>query len=106
MGLNTRAVYIPQETYRRVAQQARKMGKAPDEWTREVIETALRMREQIRPQTTTEVLQAAGRVRPLSEALRQKIIPGVTLDEVRSALSEAIGPSLSEIIVEQRGSTL
>lgn len=56
-----------------------------------------------RPRTTTEVLQAAGRVRPLSEALRQKIIPGVTLDEVRNALSEATGPSLSEIILEQRG---
>ena len=106
MGSNTMAVYIPQETYRRVAQQARKMGKAPDEWTREVIETALQSREQTHPRTTTEALQAAGRIRPLSEALRRKIIPGVTLDEVRSALSEATGPSLSEIIVEQRGSTL
>jgi len=55
------------------------------------------------PRTTTEVLEAAGRVRPLSEALRQKIIPGVTLDEVRSALSETTGPSLSEIVLEQRG---
>ena len=106
MGLNTMAVHIPQETYRRVARQARKLGKTSDEWTREVIEMALQIREQPRPRTTIEVLQAAGRVRPLSEALRQKIIPGVTLDEVRSALSEAIGPSLSEIIVEQRGSTL
>ncbi len=106
MGLNTTAVHIPQETYRRVAQQARKMGKAPDEWTRELIETALQLREQTRPQTTAEVLQAAGRTRPLSDALRRKIIPGVTLDEVRSALLETAGPSLSQIIVEQRGSTL
>ena len=59
-----------------------------------------------RPRTTPEVLQAVGRIRQLSEALRQKIIPGVTLDEVRSALSEAAGPSRSEIILEQRGSTL
>ena len=106
MGLNTMAVHIPQETYRRVARQARKLGKTSDEWMREVIETALQVREQPHTRTTTEVLQAAGRTRPLSEALRQKIIPGVTLDEVRSALSEAIGPSLSEIITEQRGSTL
>ena len=63
-------------------------------------------REWPRPRTTTEVLQVAGRIRQLSEALRQKIIPGVTLDEVRSALSEATGPSLSEFILEQRGSTL
>jgi hypothetical protein len=106
MGLNTIAVHLPQEIYRRVARQAGKMGKAPDEWTREVIESALRTGESPRPQTTTEVLQAAGRVRPLSEALRRKIIPGVTLDEVRNALSKAAGPSLSEIIVKQRGSTL
>ena len=30
MGLNAIAVHIPQETYRRVARQARKMGKAHD----------------------------------------------------------------------------
>jgi hypothetical protein len=38
------------------------------------------------PRTSTEVLEAAGRVCPFSEALRQKIIPGVTLDEVGSAV--------------------
>ncbi len=106
MGLNTTAVYISQETYRRVTRQARKAGKAPDDWTREVIEAALQTREQARPQTTLDVLRSAGRVRPLSDALRRKIIPGVTLDEVRKALSEAPGPSLSEIIAEQRGATL
>jgi len=106
MGLNMAAVYISQETYRRVASQARKAGKAPDDWTREVIEAALQMREPIRPRTTPEVLRSAGRVRPLSDALRRRIIPGVTLDEVREALSEAPGPSLSEIIAEQRGATL
>jgi predicted DNA-binding protein len=106
MGLNTMAVHIPQETYRRVAKRARETGKAPEEWTREVIEAALQTREPSRLQTTRDVLQAAGRIHPLSEALRRKIIPGVTLDEVRSALSEAPGPSLSAIIIEQRGTTL
>ena len=71
--------------------------------SREVIETALLAREKAQPQSTAEVLRAAGRIRPLSEALRGRIIPGVTLDEIRSALSEAAGPSLSEIIDEQRG---
>jgi hypothetical protein len=41
---------------------------------------------------------------PLSPTLRNKIIPGVTLDEVRTILSQATGPSLGEIINEQRGS--
>ena len=47
--------------------------------------------------------QATGRVRPLSDALRRQIIPGVTLDEVRKALSQSAGPGLSDIIDEQRG---
>lgn len=56
--------------------------------------------------TAHEVLAAAGRLRPLSDALRNKIIPGVTLDEVRAILSQAAGPSLSDIIHAQRGETL
>jgi hypothetical protein len=55
-----------------------------------------------RPQTTREVLEASGRVRPLSERLRQKIIPGVTLAEVRTVLAQSGGSSLSEIILNQR----
>ena len=106
MRLDTMTISIPRETYRRVARQAGKMGKAPDEWTRELIETALPTHERVQPQTTAEVLQAAGRVRSLSESLRDKIIPGVTLDEVRAALTQAVGPSLSEIISKQRGSVL
>jgi len=106
MSLDTMTVHIPREIYQRVARQARQMDKALDEWTRELIETALLARERVHPQTTAEVLQAAGRVRPLSESLRHKIIPGVTLDEVRAALTQAAGPSLSEIISEQRGPTL
>ena len=106
MGLNTMTIDIPQETYRRVARQARKVGKAPDEWTRELIETALLTHEEVYPRTTAEILQAAGRVRPLSASLRHKIIPGVTLDEVRISLTQAAGPSLSEIISEQRGPAL
>ncbi len=106
MGPNTMTIHIPQETYRRVARQARKMGKAPNEWTRELIETALLIRERAHPPTTAEALQAAGRVQPLSESLRHKIIPGVTLDEVRASLTQAAGPALSEIISEQRGPVL
>jgi hypothetical protein len=44
-----------------------------------------------------------GLLSSLSEELRKKIIPGVTLEEVRAALDAAGGPSLSEIIDEQRG---
>jgi hypothetical protein len=71
--------------------------------SRELLETALKPQEVACPRTTRDVLQAAGRARPLSETLQSKIIPGVTLDEVRTILSHATGPSLSDIIQEQRG---
>ena len=79
-------------------------GRTPEALTRELIETALQTQEEARPKTAREALRAAGRVHPLSETLRRKIIPGVTLEEVRLALKQADGPSLSDIILEQRGS--
>jgi hypothetical protein len=94
---------IPQETFERLEEQARRAGKAPDVFTLELVEEALETREQTQARTAREVLQAAGRTRTLSEALRRRIIPGVSLDEVRAAMNEAAGPSLSDIILEQRG---
>ena len=94
---------IPKETYQRLAEQARRAGKAPEAFTRELVETALEAWEGAQPRTTREALQAAGRIRPLSEPLQRRIIPGVTLDEVRAAMAEAAGPSLSEIVLQQRG---
>ncbi len=86
--------------------QARRIGKAPEVFGRELLEKALWAREGAQDRTAQEVLQASGRVRPLSETLRRKIIPGVTLDEVRMALTQATGPLLSEIILDQRGPKL
>jgi hypothetical protein len=66
-------------------------------------ESALQVSEQTSPTTTREVLAAMGRIRPLSQTLRRKIIPGVSLEEVRAALTRANDPSLSKLILEQRG---
>lgn len=94
---------LPPEIYNRLEAEARQAGKAPEALGLEFIETALKTRDAAPAQTAREVLQASGRTRPLSPALRRKIIPGVTLDEVRKAVSRAAGPSLSEIILTQRG---
>ena len=104
--MNTIVIDIPSKTYRRLEEQSRKVGKTPEMLTRELLETALQAYEEVQPQTTREVLQNLGRVHPLSENLRRKIIPDVTLAEVRTTLSQAAGPSLSEIILEQRGTRL
>lgn len=101
--MSTIVIDIPPETYKRLEERARRAGKAPEALTRELLEAAIQTQEDAQPRTTREVLHTLGRIRPLSETLRRKIIPGVTLDEVRLALKQAAGPSLSEIILQQRG---
>ncbi len=101
--MSTLTIDFPQELYKRLEEQARKEGQEPEVFSRALIEFALQAREAPRSRTAREVLQAAGRGHALSDTLRGKIIPGVTLDEVRHTLSQAAGPSLSDIIREQRG---
>ena len=94
---------LPSATYKRLEEHANRVGKTPEGLSRELLETALQAREPTRSRTAHEVLHAAGRLRPLSDTLRRKIIPGATLDEVRAILTQSVGPSLSDIVQEQRG---
>jgi hypothetical protein len=101
--MNTLVVDVSEETYRLLEERARSAGKAPEVLGRELIERALRGSDLPVPRSARDVLEMADRTRPLSDTLRQRIIPGVTLDEVRTAVLEAGGRSLSEIVLEQRG---
>lgn len=101
--MSTIIIDLSPETYKQLEEQAQRAGQAVEVWSRELLETALKSSEVVLPRTTREVLQAAGRARSLSETLRRKILPGVTLDEVRAILAHAAGPSLSDLIQEQRG---
>jgi hypothetical protein len=91
------------EAYKRLEEQARNAHQSPEALGRTLLEVALQAQETLAPKTAREVLQAAGRVRSLSTTLRGKIIPGITLDEVRAALTHAASPPLSDLIREQRG---
>ena len=101
--MHTITINLSPEIYQRLAAQARQVGQAPEALSRALLETALQAREAAQSRTVRDVLDAAGRLRPLSATLRRKIIPGVTLDEVRIILTQASGPALSDIIQEQRG---
>ena len=101
--MSTIVIDIPPETYKRLQEHARKAGRTPQAWTRDLLEAALAAHKQSQPTTAKEALQAAGQVESLSDALRRRIIPGVTLEEVRQALTQADGCSLSDIILEHRG---
>jgi hypothetical protein len=73
--------------------------------TQEIVERALGEPAQsdAEPPSARQILENAGRVRPIGAALRSRIIPGVTHEEVRAALGRASGPALSEILLAQRG---
>ena len=101
--MSTIVIDLSSEAYHQLKEQADRAGQAPETYTRQLVEATLQTRTASQWRTTRQVLEAAGRVRPLSEPLRRKIIPGVTLDEVRAVLNRAKGPSLSQIIAEQRG---
>ena len=101
--MHTTSVTLPAATYKRLEERAQRAGKEPEGLMKELLEHALQAQEQAHPQTARQILQASGRVRPLSETLRRKIIPGVTLDEVRASLSRAGGPALGDILLEHRG---
>lgn len=107
MAMNEKeiTVRLPLVPYHRLQTLARQAGKTPESLTREIVERALEEPPSsalCTPQTARQVLEAAGRVRPLSPTLRQKIIPGVTLEEVQAALDKTDGPPLSEIVLQQR----
>jgi hypothetical protein len=102
-------VTITDETYQQLWRRAVKCGKPVQAVIRESLEATLApdadVTEPDQPvRSAREVLEAAGHLRQLGPTLEQMIIPGVTLEEVVEELSRAGGPSLSEIILEQRGS--
>jgi predicted transcriptional regulator len=102
LPIDAMTIDIPIEVYQKLAEKARKLGKDPQVLGCELLESAL-ARETAPREAVREALQARGRLHPLGEVLRRRITPGISLDEVRQALKQAAGASLSEIVVAQRG---
>jgi hypothetical protein len=93
---------LPYQRLRRLAEES---GRSPESLTQEIVERALAaaaVPEAAPATVASRILAATGRVREVSPALRGRIIPGVTLDEVRAALDATGDPSLSEIVLRQR----
>jgi plasmid stability protein len=112
--------------YQQLRQRAQEAGKSPEALSRELLGAALQSqpaRDVGKPpaalspeppertqvpeappvRSAREILRQSGMLSELSPYLQSKIIPGVTLEEVQEALTQAGGPPLSDIIIEQRG---
>ena len=102
--METVVLHLSRQSYKDLQEQAHRAGKPVEVFTRDILEDALQQTGTQSPaKTTREILEAGGRLRPLGEHLKRRIIPGVTLEEVRETLKRSGGPSLSELILEQRG---
>jgi predicted DNA-binding protein len=96
-------VELSPEVYDRLAAHAKEKGTTPAEFAKELMEQSLENKAVKPKRTARELLEEAGMVRPLGDELRKLMIPDVTLDEVIEILSSTNGPSLTEILDEQRG---
>jgi len=95
---------VSSTAYEKLQRRARHLGKPVEKLSQEILEASVRD-ELGEPRSAAEILEAAGLLVHMSAALREMIIPDVPLDEVRAAMSTTEGPSLSDIVLQQRGPT-
>lgn len=101
--MTTLTVNFPQDAYERLAAVAEAEGKSMDELVRELVEQALPSISYAQ-KSTKEILREAGLLTELSDDLKALIGDDPpSLDEVIEILSNAGGPSLGEILDQQRG---
>lgn len=104
--MTTLIVELPPELYRRLHQEADRLGKPPQTIARDwLVERLASLTSEAvdNRQRVRQALRAAGLLAELSRGLRMRIDPMVPLEAVEAALARAGGKPLSEIILEQRG---
>ena len=101
--MSTLTLDIPSAVHEKLAEQAHHTGKRIEVLGSELLESALQAVEISQKKSIRDVLKTRGRIRSLGDKLNHKIIPGVTLEEVRNVLKRTDEPSLSQTILEQRG---
>ncbi|MEA3309937.1 MAG: hypothetical protein U9Q70_10555 [Chloroflexota bacterium] len=104
----TVSITLPLTTYRRLEQWVDQEGRSLERLLQDLLERFLEANTAATASSKTarQVLLAAGRIRPLSDDLRKKSVPDVTLEEIRTSLAQTGSPALSEIVLEQRGRAL
>ena len=99
---------VPSNLYQRLSEEANRLGKSPQLIAQELLVERLAT---LKPAIETErekvsqLLKEAGLLSELGPTLRQRAeTAATTLEEVKTALDQAGGKPLSEIVLEQRRS--
>ena len=97
---------LPPEVYRRLHEEAARLGKPPqivaEEWLAERLAPPTAASDSER-ERVRRALRAAGLLTELGPNLRRLADPTVHLEDVSAALGRAGGKTLSEMVLEQRG---
>lgn len=104
--MTTLTLELSPKVYRRLREQADRLGKTPQLIAEELLAERLtpqplasgNSREKVR-----DILRAAGLLSELSPALRARADATVRLADVEASLRRRDGAPLSEIVLEQRG---
>jgi len=105
--MTTLTVELPAEAYRRLDEEAHRLGKPPQTVAQEWLMARLAPRAPAMGsdrERARQALRHAGLLVELGPDLRAHADPTVRLEEVGAALARAGGQPLSEIVLEQRGS--
>lgn len=104
--MTTLTLELPPEVYRRLHEEADRLGKPPQiivqEWLVERLTSPAPTPGSDR-EKAQQALRAAGLLVNPSPDLRVRVGPTVHLEDVEAALARAGGKPLSKIVLEQRG---
>ena len=102
--MTTLTLELPKDLLSLLQERASKGGQEPQEAALRILQKELAPEAKSEREQVIEALRASGLVRPLSEDLRQMIDPDIDYEAVRRELAErSFDPSLSQIILENRG---
>ncbi|MCL4832925.1 MAG: hypothetical protein KJZ86_10805 [Caldilineaceae bacterium] len=111
--MNTLVITIADNTLRNLEQKSQSTGKSSAQIAADLVEDVFGVTtnggsphsdiDREEQKIIRDCLQEAGLIVRMGDSLRRQIRYDVTLSEVVDILAEAGGPSLSEIVDEQRG---
>jgi hypothetical protein len=106
--MTTLTLELSAETYRRLHKEAIRLGKPPQvvaqEWLVERLSPLPLAAIDSDREKVRQTLRSAGLLRTLGPTLRELADPTVRLEDIKTALDRAGGQTLSQIVLEQRGS--
>jgi len=103
----TLTLELPPEVYRRLHEEADRLGKPPQvvvqEWLIERLSVPIPVSGSGEREQARQALRAAGLLVAQPPRLRQRVAQKVRLEDVEAALARVGGKPLSDIVLEQRG---